>query len=110
MQILDINECELHKHNCSLNKERCINLLGSFKCICKQGFTGNLCEVGKSIDNSYSTIQKIILLLHVDVDECEMFRHACPTSSFCVNTHGSYHCECPNGTSLGLNGCRGLLT
>lgn len=44
--ILDVNECELGNHNCASNKERCINLWGSFKCICKQGFTGEDCEEG----------------------------------------------------------------
>ena len=43
----DINECELQTHNCSLSKERCINLHGSFLCICKQGLTGENCEDGK---------------------------------------------------------------
>ena len=45
----------------------------------------------------------------VDINECES-RHNCPKPSFCVNTHGSYDCECLHGTRLDrLNGCLGLV-
>ena len=36
----DTNECHLNQHNCSVNAN-CINMPGSFKCECKNGYTGD---------------------------------------------------------------------
>lgn len=42
---LDINECSLGLDDCHSNAE-CINIKGSFNCICKRGYQGNgsFCE------------------------------------------------------------------
>ena len=37
---LDVDECTLNTHDCSSNAD-CDNLLGSFQCACKPGFTGD---------------------------------------------------------------------
>ena len=37
---LDINECEVGKHNCHANAI-CNNIKGSFECTCKPGYSGN---------------------------------------------------------------------
>ena len=37
---IDINECTQSSHNCSHNA-RCQNTVGSFRCICNNGYTGN---------------------------------------------------------------------
>ena len=40
--ILDINECETNTHKCSSENVICLNTEGSFKCICKHGFSGDI--------------------------------------------------------------------
>lgn len=39
------------------------------------------------------------LLLPTDVNECDVFPGVCPNGR-CVNSRGSFHCECPEGLTL----------
>ena len=59
---IDIDECVDNSHNCDLIKESCYNTIGSFVCVCKDGFTG---VVGSCND----------------VDECSMGTHSCSPKS-----------------------------
>lgn len=38
--------------------------------------------------------------LDIDIDECAIGRHTCPTMATCVNTPKSYKCVCPSGYKL----------
>ena len=49
----DVNEClttnDLYKHECDLKSTICTNLVGSYHCVCKEGYRENradqtLCE------------------------------------------------------------------
>ena len=52
--ILDINECETNTHKCSSENVICLNTEGSFKCICKHGFSGDIYIIAKVINITQS--------------------------------------------------------
>ena len=44
-----------------------------------------------------------------DVDECQLGTRRCLPNSTCVNTPGSYRCDCPMGYHRdGISGCQGI--
>ncbi|XP_078382508.1 uncharacterized protein LOC144665195 isoform X2 [Oculina patagonica] len=43
-----------------------------------------------------------------DYDECKYFSYDCPVNSSCVNSDGSYSCQCPVGYRLDGNNCRDI--
>ncbi|KAK7939626.1 hypothetical protein WMY93_002952 [Mugilogobius chulae] len=65
--------------NPCMNGGMCVSFVGrQFSCHCQQAWTGPTCNE--------------------DVNECE--RDPCPAGSRCVNTRGSFSCECPLGFDL----------
>lgn len=70
--IRDFNECLLSP---CLNDGSCINLDGSYRCMCTRGFTGPNCEM--------------------DIDEC--LSAPCKFGGTCVDRVDSYYCRCPPG-------------
>ena len=86
----DFDECVENLHNCDADAT-CNNTIGSWTCTCKQGFNGtglvcmdvDDCQLGTTI---LSTREKSFLGL----DNC----HA---DSDCINTEGSFDCECRAG-------------
>ncbi|KAH7644719.1 hypothetical protein HUG17_0257 [Dermatophagoides farinae] len=67
----------------SLCYYKCINVPGSFRCICPPGYEslkeGSICR---------------------DIDECEQQDDVCQDNEFCLNIRGSYRCitiDCPEG-------------
>ena len=81
---IDIDECQLGISNCQKN---CINIQGSFRCSCPDGF--RLLPDGKSCE---------------DINECLLRNGHGPCQDMCQNTEGSYKCRCRNGTHLASNG------
>ncbi|XP_019723478.1 latent-transforming growth factor beta-binding protein 4 isoform X1 [Hippocampus comes] len=74
-QCTDVNECE---DSSLCPGGQCVNTKGSYKCVdCRQGYraTNGVCE---------------------DVDEC-LNESACETERVCVNTVGSFRCNCLPG-------------
>ena len=85
---VDIDECGEGSHECQANS-KCVNTLGSYKCVCARGFRGNgaFCQ---------------------DVDECQLNMDMCAdtlSDSVCVNTIGSYACQCKSGFKLENGTC-----
>lgn len=60
---------------------RCINTMGSYRCICNRGF---------KVDTTSTYCR--------DVNECSLRPSPCKFS--CQNTEGSYVCSCPPGFEL----------
>ncbi|XP_059498675.1 fibrillin-2 [Stegostoma tigrinum] len=85
----DIDECKVMPNLC-LNGQ-CINTLGSYRCLCKLGYTTDI--TGTAC---------------IDLDECAQAPKPC--NFICKNTEGSYHCSCPRGYILQEDGktCRDL--
>eukprot|EP00057_Strongylocentrotus_purpuratus_P029608 XP_011684082.1 PREDICTED: latent-transforming growth factor beta-binding protein 1-like [Strongylocentrotus purpuratus] len=84
----DVNECAMDTSLC--NNGRCVNLDGSYNCVCNTGFTlvnANSCN---------------------DVNECAMDTSLC-NNGRCVNLDGSYTCVCNTGfTLVNANSCNGM--
>ncbi|XP_070576452.1 latent-transforming growth factor beta-binding protein 1-like [Ptychodera flava] len=79
-QKLEIDECETIAGLCK--NGRCLNTIGSFRCLCNVGYKpnrqGNRC---------------------VDDNECDGIPAPCSNGD-CINTKGSYYCVCPEGYHL----------
>ncbi|KAK9391233.1 EGF-containing fibulin-like extracellular matrix protein 2 [Crotalus adamanteus] len=111
----DINECETIHHACK-GEMKCINHYGGYLCLPRSASVINdinaerapldspprprprlppqpsvrphTCAQGYEPDRHGSC---------VDVDECEYDLHDCQPSQQCINTIGSFHCQCPEG-------------
>ncbi|XP_033054260.1 adhesion G protein-coupled receptor E2 isoform X2 [Trachypithecus francoisi] len=84
----DINECESpSKVSCGKFSD-CRNTEGSYHCVCNPGY--ELVSGAKTFKNeSENTCQ--------DVDECQLNPRLCKSYGTCVNTLGSYTCQCLPG-------------
>jgi len=87
MSTEDVDECNASVPVCDINAE-CINIIGSFICACKTGFSGD----GFSCS---------------DIDECASGANGCISGrATCSNTAGSYNCTCNHGyTGDGKTSC-----
>ncbi|KAI1288272.1 Fibulin-1 [Halotydeus destructor] len=102
-QCNNINEC-LDLTTCP-PEAACFDNQGSFRCICTNDLVltkNNTCEpscpVGLTLDGH--------LLVCVDIDECQDGEHACRENETCVNTLGSFHCDCARGFQIKDGGCQ----
>ncbi|XP_047496721.1 cartilage acidic protein 1-like isoform X2 [Penaeus chinensis] len=77
---IDMNECDAD--NTCGRRYRCVNTLGSYKCV-----PNILCPEGYQASQQFTC---------EDVDECQ--GQVC--AHFCTNTPGSYQCRCQNGYRL----------
>lgn len=86
----------------------CINVPGSFKCRCRDGWVGDgikcvgeydscLCRDVSWTIISFTLSFHTFLSLPVDEDECSAEDHNCNPNADCVNTPGSYRCTCKEG-------------
>ncbi|XP_051050876.1 adhesion G protein-coupled receptor E5 isoform X1 [Phodopus roborovskii] len=81
----DVNECTSGQSHCHPSTH-CINKLGHYCCICRQGWK----PVLGSPNGPISTMCE-------DIDECSSGQHQCHNSTICINVPGSYKCHCRPG-------------
>uniref|UniRef100_A0A8C7XFZ9 Latent-transforming growth factor beta-binding protein 1 n=1 Tax=Oryzias sinensis TaxID=183150 RepID=A0A8C7XFZ9_9TELE len=74
----DVNECALNESRCGAHGH-CANVPGSFQCLCHEGYQES--QDGQSCE---------------DLNECQLLGSVCGEAE-CVNTDGSFLCECPRG-------------
>ncbi|XP_027503995.1 cartilage acidic protein 1 isoform X1 [Corapipo altera] len=107
---VDIDECAQGLHNCS---QLCTNTPGAHTCRCHPGFRPldpaasqclGVCGVRRHLPpSSLGTSSGRTTCLHVpDIDECQA--QPGPCDHICHNSHGSFHCHCHRGFSLGAGG------
>lgn len=111
----DVDECAAMPELCAPG--RCINTIGSFRCVCGRGYksAGEGCaDVDeclmkpspcdhdcKNSEGSYECLCRSGYQLDEDgiechdIDECERGTHTC--QQICTNTEGSYDCSCREG-------------
>ncbi|XP_068393001.1 adhesion G protein-coupled receptor E5 isoform X1 [Eschrichtius robustus] len=89
----DINECGPPLTVSCGKLADCENTEGGYHCMCSPGY--ELISGETTFKNeSENTCQ--------DVDECQQKPKICKGRSICINTQGSYTCQCPPGLELNL--------
>ena len=88
----DINECAEGLDDCDDNAD-CINLVGSFQCVCWEGFTGD----GKEC-----------LMTEQQRDECAEETDTCSQNADCTDREVGYDCQCRNGFTGDGKVCQGM--
>ncbi|CAH1797274.1 unnamed protein product [Owenia fusiformis] len=112
---IDINECDSATGK-GLCEHICMNSYGSFTCHCPRGqilnddqrTCKNQTSCSSECQNGGTCIDTRCQCAagfygrqcELDIDECHHFK---PCSHTCVNTQGSYKCQCPEGYTLQYN-------
>ncbi|KAI5935551.1 Adhesion G protein-coupled receptor E5 [Manis javanica] len=87
----DINECGPPSPTSCGKFADCQNTEGSYFCTCSPGYA--LASGAAAFRNaSENTCQ--------DVDECQLKPRVCRSRGICINSQGSYSCQCPPGLEL----------
>ena len=88
----DINECTERLDDCS-DDAICINMEGSYKCTCRDGFTGD---------------GRVCLMTQLNQDECTDGSNECSSDAECVDLEVGYRCQCVDGFSGDGTTCMGM--
>ncbi|KAI6189526.1 Nidogen-2 [Aphelenchoides bicaudatus] len=100
-ECIDMDECDLMQAECH-EKARCVNTIGSYRCECGENYIGDgktECKyVGPMmvVNVDLFKLTSISCLL-LNIDECASANWPCDTNSQCINTPGSFYCECLPG-------------
>ncbi|KAM9105530.1 adhesion G protein-coupled receptor E5 isoform 2-T2 [Megaptera novaeangliae] len=89
----DINECGPPSTVSCGKLADCENTEGGYHCMCSPGY--ELISGATMFKNESENTCR-------DVDECQQKPKICKGRSICINTQGSYTCQCPPGLELNL--------
>ncbi|XP_068721036.1 fibropellin-3-like isoform X1 [Montipora capricornis] len=108
---MNVDECRI-SYPCK-NGGRCLDMKGSYICICKSGYKGKNCktDINECSNNPCKNGATCVNLkesyrcdcksgytgtkCQTDVDECS--NNPCKNGATCVNLKGSYRCDCKSG-------------
>ncbi|XP_025772212.1 fibrillin-3 [Puma concolor] len=93
LQVQD-GRCEANLHGASLRSQCCATLGAAWGSPCER------CEPDPACARGFA---RMTGLTCEDVNECEVFPGVCPNGR-CLNTAGSFRCECPSGLTLDTTG------
>ncbi|KAK9408907.1 fibrillin-3 [Crotalus adamanteus] len=86
--------CEVNINGATLKSECCATLGAAWGSPCER------CEIDAACPRGYARRKGVSC---EDVNECDVFPGVCP-NGHCVNTAGSFRCECPEGLTLDGSG------
>ncbi|XP_041916071.1 fibrillin-2-like [Alosa sapidissima] len=86
--------CEVNINGGTLKSECCATLGAAWGSPCEQ------CEIDPVCSRGFARPKGVTC---EDVNECEVFPGVC-VNGRCVNTHGSFKCQCPEGLTLDSTG------
>ncbi|XP_062816685.1 fibrillin-2 isoform X2 [Anolis carolinensis] len=86
--------CEVNINGATLKSECCASLGAAWGSPCER------CEADPACPRGFARMKGVSC---EDVNECEVFPGVC-TNGLCVNSAGSFRCECPPGLSLDASG------
>ncbi|XP_054530117.1 fibrillin-3 isoform X19 [Pan troglodytes] len=88
------SRCEVNLQGASLRSECCATLGAAWGSPCER------CEIDPACARGFARMTGVTC---DDVNECESFPGVCPNGR-CINTAGSFRCECPEGLMLDASG------
>uniref|UniRef100_A0A8C6Q8Y9 Fibrillin 2b n=3 Tax=Nothobranchius TaxID=28779 RepID=A0A8C6Q8Y9_NOTFU len=88
------NRCEVNINGATLKSECCSTLGAAWGSPCEP------CEIDTACSRGFARMKGLIC---EDINECEVFPGVC-TNGRCVNTQGSFRCECAAGLTLDSSG------
>ncbi|MED6293559.1 Fibrillin-2, partial [Characodon lateralis] len=88
------NRCEVNINGATLKSECCSTLGAAWGSPCE------LCEIDTACSRGFARMKGLVC---EDINECEVFPGVC-TNGRCVNTQGSFRCECAAGLTLDSSG------
>ena len=88
--LLDIGECA--SDPCQ-NGGTCIDEINAFTCMCMRGYTGDICETSKNVNEENGNVKGHFHF--VDIDECNS--SPCENGGTCVDGVYEYTCSCTSG-------------
>lgn len=111
LYLLDINECQSGAHLCDTDSD-CVNREGDYTCVCPTGlrWNGQMCAGIHAAYKHREMNSKCTLHLSTDVNECDDDdSNDCNSNAMCINTEGSYQCQCNDGYTGDGTQCEGTL-